>query len=463
VDYSLAGPPTFGGTPKYGQLDQSRLVEEPYDQQFRLVSGTVTYDFDPATLTSISSYQTVRSQYAFDVSPIYVPLFGKLGRPFSAVGYPVSTGTDKVTQEMRLASRGTHVLDWLVGGFYTHEDTTNNEHLAAVTLAGLPAPNDLFTFSNPSTYQEYAAFGDLTWHLTGKFDITGGLRYAHDRQSKMQIGSGLFGSSQPQTHSSEGVVTYLGDARYHFSEQVMGYLRYATGFRPGGPNFISFNPVTHVPNGPPTFGADHLKSYEAGFKAETEDRRFGIDLAAYYIDWNNIQISVSTGNGFTGIANAPGGAKIKGSELTLTAHPITALSLSGAFAYQGASLNQADPNLGNFAGERLPNVPRFTTSVNADYVFSSSSLQPSIGASVRYVGDRYDSFDHSKGYPQFHLPEYATADVRSGLTLGPVDMQLFVHNLLDKRGELGVLTPQFGTRVAIMQPRTIGISASTHF
>jgi len=65
-------------------------------------------------------------------------------------------------------------------------------------------------------------------------------------------------------------------------------VRYATGYRPGGPNFVTNDPVTGIPVGPETFQADRLKSYEAGFKADTADKRFGIELAAYYIDWSNI-------------------------------------------------------------------------------------------------------------------------------------------------------------------------------
>jgi iron complex outermembrane recepter protein len=459
ANYSLDGAQT------YGSLGQYRKFAEPWDQQFRLVSATVNYDAGPVKLTSISSYQTVRNNYSLDVSSLYVPVFATCPGPclpLSAVGYQIHTGTDKVTEELRLASTGEHTLDWLVGGFYTHESTSNNENLEGLTAAGLPSPANLFTFSVPSTYEELAAFGDLTWHVTSKFDATGGVRYSHDSQEKVQIGSGLFGSSQPQTTSDEGVVTYLANARYHFTNQEVGYVRFATGYRPGGPNFVSFNPITHVPNGQPTFESDQLYSYEAGFKAETDDRRFGIDVAGYYIDWRNIQIMVSSG-GFTGIANAAGGAKITGAELTLTARPITALTMTGAFAYQDARLKEAVPSLQAAAGERLPNVPRGTVALNADYQVPFWNVNPTVGATFRYVGDRYSSFDASTGYPQYRLPEYTALDLRTGVTINSVGLQLYVHNVTDQRGQLGVLFGQFGNRVAIMEPRTVGISADVHF
>ena len=50
----------FAGSPLSDSLQQHRLFNESFDQQFRLVSGTIDYDFGPATLTSVSSYPPPR-------------------------------------------------------------------------------------------------------------------------------------------------------------------------------------------------------------------------------------------------------------------------------------------------------------------------------------------------------------------------------------------------------------------
>ena len=68
ADFGLAS-----GDPVDGDLDQRRLRAEPFEQEFRLVSGTLTYDFENAALTSISSYQTVRSHAITDVSEFFGP------------------------------------------------------------------------------------------------------------------------------------------------------------------------------------------------------------------------------------------------------------------------------------------------------------------------------------------------------------------------------------------------------
>ena len=369
---------TFTGGQPYGSLGQHREFAEPFDQNFKLASATVDYNFGPATLTSISSYQTNRTRLVYDFSALYVGVYNSFGLPYSAFGLPQTLTTDKFTEEVRLASGSNQFLEWLVGGFYTHETSANTQSFTLLDLQGQPAPNTLYTFYAPSHYKESAGFADLTLHITSQFDISGGIRYAHNTQDYTQFQTGIFGPSTPTRTSSESVPTYLGNARYHFTDHMTAYARYATGYRPGGPNFVGTDPATGRPVGPTTFQADRLKSYEAGIKAETDHKRFGIDLAGYYIDWTNIQV-LTTAGGFSVYANAPGGAKVHGAELTLTARPIEPLSLTTAFAYTDAHLAVAAPDVGGLAGERLPNVPRFTASGNADYDLWEGGLQPRIG------------------------------------------------------------------------------------
>ena len=79
----------------------------------------------------------------------------------------------QVTQEVRLAATGT-LLDWSIGGFYTDEQSDQFQTLNASTPDGAVFPVDLLTVNLPSSYQEYAGFGTLTWHLTQQLDFTGG-------------------------------------------------------------------------------------------------------------------------------------------------------------------------------------------------------------------------------------------------------------------------------------------------
>ncbi|MBW4330768.1 TonB-dependent receptor [Stakelama sp. CBK3Z-3] len=459
ADYTLAGDPIAG------KREQGRVLAEPFEQRFRLVSGTIAYDFGGAELTSISSYQTVRSRYRQDISPVYVPLLGSLGLNFGAVAADNERSIDKFTQELRLASSDTGTVEWLVGGFYTHEDTGNGQVLAPYVTSGSLSPADLFTVETPSTYEEIAGFGNVTVHFTPAFDVTGGMRYAHNNQWFEQIGSGLLIGSLPKAKAKDDIVTWLANARYHFSRNAVAYVRFATGYRPGGPNFVASDPATGELLAPATFDPDTLKSYELGFKGKTADKTFGIDAALYHIDWKDIQ-AASAAAGIGVLVNA-GKAKIDGGELTLRADPARNVNFSAAFAYQHARLAADEPLLGAKEGDHLPNVPRYSVAINGDWTGKQMNLRPTFGATLRFVSDRVASFDANPNLPQYRLPSYASLDLRAGVSLGLVDARLFVRNLFDTQGQLSAQTALSvlggPAQVALLQPRTIGLSISSHF
>jgi outer membrane receptor protein involved in Fe transport len=441
VDY------TFAGDPVSSSLEQSRVTREPFDHRFRLASATVSYDFGSMALTSASSYQTVRTHQFADQTSYYAPFFPGF---YSAVSLDSNLSTDKFTQELRLSSAGGQPIDWVIGGFYTHESSDSRTFLHTRDIIGQPFPVADFG-ANPTRYDEYAGFGDLTWRPSEKIDVTGGVRYAHQKLSYRQNGN--FNSID----STDNVLTYLANTRYHLSNHATLYGRYATGYRPGGAN-----PITTDPLAPRTFDADSLKSYELGFKGETEDRRFGVDVSAFYTDWSNPQIFGV--RGFTGVlVNVEGGATIKGVELALTARPVTRFTATGMISYQDSELQEDNVDLGGVKGERLPNVARFTAAANVDYLFAEGGLRPTLGATVRHASDRNASFNNSVGTPQYFLPDYTLVDVRAGVTFDPVTVQFYVRNVFDKRAELSAYTIYGSPLVGIAQPRTIGISASTRF
>jgi iron complex outermembrane receptor protein len=140
------------------------------------------------------------------------------------------------------------------------------------------------------------------------------------------------------------------------------------------------------------------------------------------------------------------------------------VSPDGTQAVFAGAIMGAAPLLGGADGERLPNVPQITAALNADYQFPVEGLRPALGATLRYVSDRTASFNNNAGFPQYHLPAYTTVDLRTGPVVSSVDVQLYVHNLFDERGQLSAITFRAPDAwVALLQPRTFGISAATRF
>lgn len=460
ADYGLSG-----GHP-YGRLGQHRVLEEYFNQQFRLVSATISGDLGPAELTSVSAYQAVQSKTLFDISAEFVPLLSAFGFDYGGIGDPLDETTDRFTQEVRLASKGDSGIQWLVGAFYDNESANDRESFVVLDPAGRVAPNIFFHQSAPTHYEEYAGFGDVTLHLGSSLEMTGGVRYAHDKQDFTQHGgTGIFDASIPTIASDESVVTYLGNVLYRFDKNATAYVRYATGYRPGGPNFVAKDPTTGAPLAPPQFEADKLKSYEGGLKSQTEDRRFSADADVYYEDWENMQVLAVRG-GFGVRLNAPG-ATIRGAELTLATEPVDGLKGTVALAYQDAKMKEADADIGASEGERLPDVPRYTASMNVDYLVFQSAFEPTIGATVRYVSSRDSSLDNNKSDPQYHLPAYTSLDLRFAWTVGPANLQFYIRNATNELGELSAFTGYASlggpAQVSLLQPRTYGVSAVVNF
>jgi len=451
------------GEPIDGELEQRRLRPEPFDQQFRLGSATLGYEFENVTLTSISSYQTVRSHAITDVSAFFVPALAGGGIVLGSVDVEKRNDTDKFTQELRLNGTG-ELFDWSIGAFYTDEDSDQFQTLNSSLPNGDVFPVNLLTVELPSTYEEYAGFGTLTWHVTQKLDLTGGLRYAHNSQRFEQIGSGPLVFSVAERGQQDSIDTYQATIRYRASETFMPYLRYATGYRPGGPNAV-INDLSGQPLADPLFDADKLKSYEGGIKASTADRRFSVDAAIYYIDWDNLQIN-AVRNGL-GVVDNAAAAQSKGAELTLTFAPTSQLTLVGAFGYTDAQLTEAAPDLGGVKGDRLPDTPEFTGSLAGDFAFDLGNRDAFVGATVRHVTDRVVSYDASSSVPQYDLPEYTTVDLRTGVQLGAARLQLYVRNAFDERGQLSGTTAFSALGgpvwVSLVQPRTIGVNLISQF
>jgi iron complex outermembrane recepter protein len=460
---------TFSGAAPYGSLNQYRPFPggEPLRQEFRLGSATINYDFGFARLSSITGYQTMNEEFTEDVTENYAPFCSFIGQTCGSMLLPDYQQLHKLTEEVRLTSQGTHTVDWLVGFFYDRESASAYNYFEMRDLAGQPIQNTLFSEYTPSKFKEIAGYGDVTWHISSRFDIDGGMRWARDDQSFLETGTGLIGASVPPTSGSERARTYLADARYHLSTDAMVYFRYSTGFRPGGPNFVSLNPTTGLPSGPAESKPDQLKDYEVGLKAQTPDRRYGLDINVYTIDWSDILLQTSS-NGLPEIVNAQGTATIQGAELTLTALPVRGLNMSASLAYIHAYFNQSEPLVGAAEGERLPGSPRLSGTFSGDYQLPFGQLAPTVGMTVRYVGARTVDYNNDPAYPQYILPAYTAVDLRTGVTLRPatstpVELQFYIHNLNDVRGQLSVLDPQAGARPAILQPRTVGINAFMHF
>jgi iron complex outermembrane recepter protein len=449
--------PGYG--PPLGDLQQNYVQRVgPFARQVQAYSATLHWKPGNFDLISISGYNINGFHDSFDLTPFFGPstqaLFGVTGTPDLE-----DVATRKLTQEVRLSS-SVSKLDWLVGVFYTHERAHFDQNIYAEDPVSGPVVGLGEWTALQETYTEYAAFGNLTWHFTDRFDVQLGARESHNRQTLLESGEGgLFGTLAAVEASNDNSFTYLFTPRFKISDDWMVYSRIASGYRAGGPN----NPAPGVPL---TFKPDTTKNYEIGTKGSWFDNKFSVDASLYYIDWRNIQISEAVN--VTGFVGNGGRAKSQGVELSLESHPFSGLKLTGWVAYDDAVLTQDLPAAAVLAGfygasgDRLPLASRFSASVSVLQSFPlGEATSGFVGATASYVGDRLGDFG-AQGTPRQDLPAYTKTDLRAGVKHGEWNVDAYLNNLTNRRGLLnGGVFPGFA--YYYIQPRTVGLSVKRSF
>lgn len=454
------------GQPVDGDLTTRIYAPEPFHQNVQLYSLGAEYDFGWSRFNSITSYQSVRTDQPQDLSVVYVPALSAQGLNLNSVVAGNLATTNKVTQEFRLTSPANRRLEWLGGLFFTRERSESDQGIVGAFPNG--ASPSLSSLTAPSTYTEYAGYGDLTYHVTPRLALTGGIRIAHNRQTYEQTTSGLLGGP-PQTisaPSSDTSKTYMLTASYGLTENSNVYVRAASGYRPGGPNALLNSPITGRPgSGSPTFQPDTLWTYEAGYKADLLDKRVSLSATVYDIEWKNIQ-QFGALEGINQVVNA-GNARIKGFELASSLRPDRHWNFGLGFSYINARLTQGNAATGTQSGDPLPNSAKFSATLTGTYHFSLGPYASYVGIAQRFVGRRHAGFGNSSGRPDYPLPGYAVTDLQAGIDFGKASLSFYVRNLFDRRAVLAAgtaLMPLGGPAlVSVEQPRTIGAVLTVPF
>jgi iron complex outermembrane receptor protein len=489
-----------------GEYTQSVFIPGANKLEYRLINGTLEYDFGFASVISSTSWakqdQTFRDDYTQLYGTFLNFVYGVINPgPGNGLPDPVTddvfgvyqdqqTNLEKFTQEVRLVSPESDTIEWLIGGYYTREKGLIDQYISSLDLVtgqqmSDPVLRDLAIATASSRYREIAGFANATWHITDRFDITAGGRLSENKQSFTQFAEGspflIAGGTAtlPTARSKESVFTWSVSPRFELSETTAVYARVAKGYRPGGPNIL---PPTAGPDVPRQYDADTITSYEIGLKSDI-GRTVSIDISAYHLKWKDIQLFAFVDN--FGVNANGSGAESNGLEASLQFRPTPGLTLALNGAIVDAELTaDTDPFVGGFAGDSLPYVPKSSFSFTGDYEFAlSDDATAYFGGTLAYVGKQRGNFE--AGEPigvdpdtgefifqftdQRRIPDYATVDLRAGAQFGAFSLEAFVRNLTNSDGVTSVnefgdeLTGESLLRASFIQPRTIGVTVGAEF
>ena len=211
-----------------------------------------------------------------------------------------------------------------------------------------------------------AVFGQATVGLTSLLSATAGVRYTHEGKDIDNAG-GLFGLEDPNP-SIPGSGYRYSDSIAHTAwtpkiglemklpNGALAYVSATRGFKSGG-----FNPSsTAAGRG---YAPEWAWSYEGGWKGALLDGRSRFGVAAFFMDYTNLQVQTPIGIGILDIRNAAA-ATIRGVEVENTSRLGRGVQAGGHMTWLDATYDRyiavaVTGITGDVSGNRLNNAPEW--------------------------------------------------------------------------------------------------------
>jgi len=504
----------------YSDHESGQVLLEPSSREAELASLDLEWDLGFATFTSTTSTYDHEGVGESDNGGLWASGGRDWNFNFYGGGWPrpaqrAERGYDDEAfiQEFRLVSNDSDGnVDWLVGAFYMDQDNSvyqlshnpgMNLFKSACVNTGGPECAGFwpqfyaaelteidFEYIRDTSYEELAFYGELTYHVSDTFRLTGGLRWfdnetVNDVILGFPLVEGWTSPEAPQSTDSDDDVLVKINASWDLSDLTMLYATYSEGYRHGGaqalPSFENGDPFGE-PNAEAlrTFESDTVQNYELGIKGGTDNLRY--TAALFHVDWDNPQLNTtSIWYGFYLAANGDK-ASTQGVELELEGRLADSFHYRLGYTYVNAELDKdfISPQTGGVVapkGSTLPGAPSNTFSFNLDNTWAIGANMDLVAGFNGYYQSSSENFIDQDSPVNETYDSFAL--LGATLTLGSDNWSamLYVKNLTDEEGasggfsatdwsyDTGVFENWYGNsnRQFIVQPRTVGLRVGYRF
>jgi iron complex outermembrane receptor protein len=443
---------------KYKQVDANLQWKINDDLRFSSITGFSKLDHnslsDAVLLGFNLAQDNVQSKSLYQEFQLNAALFGGKVDAVTGLNY---FWEDAQSSGVSLQRRGTSVYS--AGGGSALGNT--GEAFVRVTNAA----------DVDQTAKSVGWFSSLTWHITDKLNLTGGLRLAYDKkeiEATRRPGTPVDFATVPGTtsttvnaHDSWHAVDWRGTLDYHFTDDIMAYGTASRAHKAGAfPAFTFIACAAGATPGSSTCptGAQQSELYkaippeqvtnlEAGLRMTFFDKRLRINPTGYYMDWRDRQttvrlpctVSADCPTGSNVFLRNSGNIDLMGAEIDAQFALTDSLTLDGAFGSTSYNIHdlvanggpnlfppQASPtwNLGATYSLRNTDIGSFTLNVNYSYTSDQQSYpestDPALNSDGAYLMPSY-------GIVNTRL-QWTSRDKKSVVTLS-------ANNLLDKTYE----------------------------
>lgn len=442
----------FGYVSPQGFYDGEYNQSAPLEVENWGASARLNWDLGGVTLTSISAYDDNDKTHREDSD----------ASPSSILHIDYGVQSESFTQELRLSNSGSSVA-WVAGVYYLHEDLNQDQtadlfrDLRALTPSGGAdttgattggAPVLFLRTLNQQTTEASAIFGQADFDLTDTLRATIGGRYNFERKhftaaaqleddfiDGLAIPGGVLPLYAFDNRASFENVSFKLGLDYDLSDDIMAYASVSTGFKSGGFNggFLSFDPAEAEQQAQP-FNEETLTAYEIGLKSMLFDGRMRFNTAAFYYDYQGLQLYtlVNTGAIPLVLLDNAANATIYGAEFEMIARPSDRLEITLNLGLLNTEVTDFVSAGTDYTSNQLALSPEVTFSGVANYEIPlTPGLALAIQPSFSYRSSQFFSADNN---PLLQQDGYWLLDGRVALISedGHWEAALFGRNLTDE-------------------------------
>ncbi len=535
-DWSLLGSLNYQNTeanglnnfePGVGDLDVVRFANEFRNDEWYQAALTLKGNLGFAELTSTSSLFSRDIAYDFD-NTAYIARFQDQNQylatsyygvtinpdfcaaPYYYGGYAFLCSYDTATTRGQMVNRQTvrafthetrltstnedSRFQWLVGAFYNRNrgkfafelnqfdrpasPSVQNMHVAYL---GFAAPGVTAFASNSNTLtKEIAVFGEATFEVTDKLEVTGGARWLEYEIDSFydQFYLEFYNFNTLDGVVKDDEVVTMANIKYKFNDDAFVYFTRSEGIRNGGVENLP--PRSTLGTGLNFFDSDKLTNYELGVKSTLMDGRLTANVTAFHQSWDDFQLQLedATTTAFGIVTQNIGSATMKGIEGEFALKASQELELSTAFTLIDAQSDVTVPfgDTGLIAvskGERLPTVADFKMSASAQYTTDMKMFGNDAEGVFRFdfthVGDSTNGipgsiflFGDTGAAPQIQ-ESYNLGNLSMVVKVDDFDFSLKLSNVWDERAQL-FIHPRFNDNRSITNvPRNITFGVRKNF
>ena len=385
------------------------------------ISLTADYELsENLLLKSITAYRDLSAEFARASD----------GTPFDIFATEDEYEQDQFSQELQLIG-GNDQLDFIAGAYFFKEEGFNAV-IASADATGIPVfPFDI---GGSTDNTSFALFGEATFHVKEKLHLTGGLRYTTETKGYDPFAINALGGENVTPGLREldfDQLTWRAIVAYDLSESLNTYISASKGFKSGGFD-VRYTQATEDLE-PTSFLPETVLSYEVGFKTDFQDADLRLNIAAFYSDYENIQVSINPPGGVATRTVNGAEADMIGIEIEFDWSPTKNLIIDGSLGFIDAEYKELSEGSELSLEDEFIRTPKSTYKLGASYLIklgTNGSLTPRFSLTSQndiHFEPVNNEFVFEDGYNNINLSAtYKTGNGKFDFTVG-------VNNLTDER------------------------------